>query len=45
MHDCRRRDAFLFVVPKTTGAQQLSRSPPVCGESLKRPRADVVSVP
>lgn len=66
VHDCRRRDAFLFVIPKTPAqkslAQQLSTSPSRCGpahlvmadpdfvsskggESLKRPRADVASVP
>jgi hypothetical protein len=66
VHDCRRTDAFLFVIPKTRAeealAKQLSNSPSRCrpahllmadpgfvaskgGESLARPRADVVSVP
>lgn len=66
VHDCRRTDAFLFVIPKTKAeealARQLSNSPSRCrpahllmadpgfvaskgGESLARPRADVVSVP
>lgn len=66
VHDCKRSDSFLFVIPKTSAQQalaaQLSSSPAKCerahlvmvdpdyvagggGESLKRPRADVVSVP
>lgn len=66
VHDCKRGDAFLFVIPKTPQQQslasQLSTSPSRCapahllmadpdyvasngGESMKRPRADVVSVP
>lgn len=66
VHDCKRNDAFLFVIPKTLDQQVLARllsnSPARCGrahlrmadpdyvsgkggESLKRPRADVVSVP
>lgn len=66
VHDCKRSDSFLFVVPKTTAQQNLggllSHSPGKCerahlmmadpdyvasggGESLARPRADVVSIP
>jgi hypothetical protein len=64
--DCRRGDAFVFVIPKTAAekalAAQLATKASTCGpahlvladpsfvskkggESLQRPRADVVSVP
>ena len=66
VHDCKRSDSYLFVIPKTSAqrslAGQLSTTPGKCerahlvmvdpdyvagggGESMKRPRADVVSVP